>query len=224
MKRFLSIVRSYFLGLYREEQLSDYFKDLIIKYSKSKEIEILDYGSGFNPDLILLLSKKLSDNNFKYHITCVDFYSKENLNELNKNYKQINFVDFKELPKDLNYNFVILSDVLHHVGVDSEETRKILNHLSSISKYIILKDHFEYSFLSRHILRFMDFIGNYKDGVNIPKNYFTEANYNHLLEELEIENIDAIENIKLYSKILIPFNFSRFQFINLLRKRSKWKY
>ena len=221
MKRFLSIVRSYFLGLYREEQLSDYFKDLIIKYSKSKEIEILDYGSGFNPDLILLLSKKLSDNNFKYHITCVDFYSKENLNELNKNYKQINFVDFKELPKDLNYNFVILSDVLHHVGVDSEETRKILNHLSSISKYIILKDHFEYSFLSRHILRFMDFIGNYKDGVNIPKNYFTEPNYNHLLEELEIENIDAIENIKLYSKILIPFNFSRFQFINLLRKRSK---
>ena len=221
MKRFLSIVRSYFLGLYREEQLSDYFKDLIIKYSKSKEIEILDYGSGFNPDLILLLSKKLSDNNFKYHITCVDFYSKENLNELNKNYKQINFVDFKELPKDLNYNFVILSDVLHHVGVDSEETRKILNHLSSISKYIILKDHFEYSFLSRHILRFMDFIGNYKDGVNIPKNYFTEENYKHLLEELEIENIDMIENIKLYSKILIPFNFSRFQFINLLRKRSK---
>ena len=220
MKRFLSIVRSYFLGLYREEQLSDYFKDLIIKYSKSKEIEILDYGSGFNPDLILLLSKKLSDNNFKYHITCVDFYSKENLNELNKNYKQINFVDFKELPKDLNYNFVILSDVLHHVGVDSEETRKILNHLSSISKYIILKDHFEYSFLSRHILRFMDFIGNYKDGVNIPKNYFTEENYKHLLEELEIENIDMIENIKLYSKILIPFNFSRFQFINLLRKRS----
>jgi len=220
MKIFLAKFRNYFLGIYREEQLSGYFIDLIIKHSKSKEIHILDYGSGFNPDLILLLSKKLSDNNFKYHITCVDFYSKENLNELNKNYKQINFVDFKELPKDLNYNFVILSDVLHHVGVDSEETRKILNHLSSISKYIILKDHFEYSFLSRHTLRFMDFIGNYKDGVNIPKNYFTEANYKHLLEELEIENIDIIENIKLYSKILIPFNFSRFQFINLLRKRS----
>ena len=67
----------------------------------------------------------------------------------------------------------------------------------------------------------MDFIGNYKDGVNIPKNYFTEANYKHLLEELEIESIDIIENIKLYSKILIPFNFSRFQFINLLRKRPQ---
>jgi len=221
MKIFLAKFRNYFLGIYREEQLSGYFIDLIIKHSKSKEIDILDYGSGFNPDLILLLSKKLSDNNFNYHITCVDFYSKENLNELNKNYKQINFVDFKELPKDLNYNFVILSDVLHHVGVDSQETRKILNHLSSISKYIILKDHFEYSFLSRHTLRFMDFIGNYKDGVNIPKNYFTEANYKHLLEELEIESIDIIENIKLYSKILIPFNFSRFQFINLLRKRPQ---
>ena len=219
MKTFLAKFRSYFLGIYREEQLSDYFIELITNHSKTNEIDILDYGSGFNPDLILLLSKKLSDNKFNPSITCVDFYSKENLNELNKNYKQINFVDFKELPKDLNYNFVILSDVLHHVGVNSEETRKILNHLSNISKYIILKDHFEYSFLSRNILRFMDFIGNYKDGVNVPKNYFTKANYNRILEELEIESIDVIENIKLYNKILIPFNSSRFQFINLLRKR-----
>ena len=219
MKNVLSKLRKTFLGIYREEQLSDYFYMLIKSHHKNKNIKILDYGSGFNPDLILLLSKKLSDNKFNCRITCVDLYSTENLNELNKNYKLINFVNFKELPKDLNYDFIILSDVLHHVGVDSAETKKILNHLSSISKYIILKDHFEYSFISRFILRFMDFIGNYKDGVNIPKNYFTEANYNRLLEELEIENIDAIENIKLYNKILIPFNFSRFQFINLLRKR-----
>ena len=69
---------------------------------------ILDYGSGFNPDLILLLSKKLSDNNFNYHITCVDFYSKENLNELNKNYKQINFVDFKDISDVLIFQKIFL--------------------------------------------------------------------------------------------------------------------
>ena len=54
MKIFLAKFRNYFLGIYREEQLSGYFIDLIIKHSKSKEIDILDYGSGFNPDLILL--------------------------------------------------------------------------------------------------------------------------------------------------------------------------
>ena len=56
MKIFLAKFRNYFLGIYREEQLSGYFIDLIIKHSKSKEIDILDYGSGFNPDLIFSIS------------------------------------------------------------------------------------------------------------------------------------------------------------------------
>ena len=94
--------------------MSDYFIELITNHSKTNEIDILDYGSGllrFNFTFI----KKLSDQSNSTPVSLVLIFTVKKLNELNKNYKQINFVDFKELPKDLNYNFVILSDVLHHV-------------------------------------------------------------------------------------------------------------
>tara|TARA_B100000123_G_C25733898_1_gene430606 strand:+ start:81 stop:278 length:198 start_codon:yes stop_codon:yes gene_type:complete len=62
----------------------------------------------------------------------------------------------------------------------------------------------------------MDFIGNYKDGVNIPKVYFSKEKYEKVLKNLDIKKIDDIQGIKLYGNVFIPFNFSRYQFINLL--------
>ena len=55
MKTFLAKFKL-FLRIYREEQLSDYFIELITNHSKTNEIDILDYGSGFNP-VYLFLSK-----------------------------------------------------------------------------------------------------------------------------------------------------------------------
>tara|TARA_S200000501_G_scaffold44305_1_gene35874 strand:- start:2006 stop:2203 length:198 start_codon:yes stop_codon:yes gene_type:complete len=64
----------------------------------------------------------------------------------------------------------------------------------------------------------MDFIGNYKDGVNIPKVYFSKEKYEKILEKLKIQKIDYIQGIKLYGTFFIPFNFSKYQFINLLSR------
>ena len=218
MKNVLSKLRKTFLGLYREEQLSDYFYMLIKSHHKNKNIKILDYGSGFNPDLIFILSRKLKLEGFDIDITCADFYKEEEIAELNKKFSNVTFINIHDLPKGMSYDFSILSDVLHHVGIDLKETEDILTFLIKVSKYVILKDHFEYSILSRQILRFMDFIGNYKDGVNIPKVYFSKEKYQKVLENLDIQKIDDIQGIKLYGSAFIPFNFSRYQFINLLGK------
>ena len=216
MKNVLSKLRKTFLGLYREEQLSDYFYMLIKSHHKNKKIKILDYGSGFNPDLIFILSRKLKLEGLDIDITCADFYTQEEIVELSKKFSTVTFININDLAKGLSYDFSILSDVLHHVGVNEKETEDILTFLIKVSKYVILKDHFEYSILSRQILRFMDFIGNYKDGVNIPKVYFSKEKYEKVLKNLDIKKIDDIQGIKLYGNVFIPFNFSRYQFINLL--------
>ena len=106
---------------------------------------------------------------------------------------------------------------MHHIGFEnSDKIFTLLKDLSTISNFIIIKDHFEYSIFSRYLLRFMDFIGNYKDGVNIPKMYFSKEKYHKILNNLNIQKIEDVQGIKLYGALFIPFNFSKYQFINLL--------
>lgn len=218
IKKLLKEFRHKLLGNKRENVLSSYFFQLVNKNIKDNKVNILDYGSGYNPELIVYLSKKLDNDNIDFQITCADFYDNQNLVELNTKYEKISFIALNDLPKNKTYDFIVISDVLHHVGVRSIETLNILKSLITKAEFIILKDHFEYSFISRQILRFMDFIGNYKDGVNIPDQYFTQKDYYEILQSLDIEKVADIKDIKLYEKIFIPFNFSKYQFVHLLKK------
>ena len=63
----------------------------------------------------------------------------------------------------------------------------------------------------------MDFIGNYKDDVNIPKRYFTEKSFIQFINKTRLHEIDEIKNIKIYSKIFFPFTLSKIQFIKLFK-------
>ena len=72
----------FLLGNLREERLSK-FSELIIQYKLSDHLRILDYGSGFHPNVILYISEILHDKGIKAEINCTDFYSTEELTELN---------------------------------------------------------------------------------------------------------------------------------------------
>ena len=105
------------------------------------------------------------------------------------------------------------------MGVNnSTEIEKIINFLKSNSDFILIKDHYEFSLISRLILRFMDFIGNYYNNVNIPKNYFTKNSYKNLIKKLNLINYKEITDYYYYSKIFLFFSNPKLHFISILKK------
>lgn len=219
IKAVLKIFRKLILSDFRENQLSEYFAKIIFKNIKSKNIKILDFGSGFNPKVVLKLEDKLRTLGYENQIYCVDFYSDNELKILNTESEVITFINFNQFEIiDTNFDLVIISDVLHHIGIDRLENEKNLKKVLK-SNFILIKDHFEYSLVTRYILVFMDFIGNCKDSVSIPKKYFSHKEYSKFLQENNLKIVDKIENIKLYSFIYFPFNLKKIQFITLLKQK-----
>src|SRR5262245_8174328 len=82
----------------------------------------------------------------------------------------IKLFDGQHLPfSDASFDCVMLVDVLHH----TEDPRMGLVEASRVSKrHVIVKDHLLDGLLaSKHILRFMDWVGNYGHDVALPYNY-----------------------------------------------------
>jgi hypothetical protein len=217
-KFFLKKIRLFVLKNQREKNLSAAIVDIIIKYKKANNIKILDYGSGFEPKVAYLIKASLNKSKIISRITCLDLYKKKDLDFLNKN-SSLQFRNISYLSQKNNkYDFCIVADTLHHIGVENQiQIRKILTKLKSKSKIIIIKDHFEYNFYSRQILRFMDFIGNYYNNVNVPKKYFKQQAFHRLLKSLNLKIISKILNVKYYSNLFIFFSNPKLHFIYVIK-------
>jgi hypothetical protein len=217
IKFFLKKIRLLFLQNQREENLSKTIVNIIIKLRKYNNIKILDYGSGFEPKVAHFIKKNLDKNKIKNKIICLDLYNEKNLKKLNKSYslkfKNISYLNLKK-----KYDFLIVADVLHHIGVeDRVKIMEILRKLKSKSKIMIIKDHFEYNFYSRQILRFMDFIGNYYLDVNVPKKYFRQEEFDRILKDLNFKIIYKILDVKYYKNFFIFFSNPRLHFIYVIK-------
>lgn len=220
IKIILKKFRRLILTDFREEQLSKYFADIISKNISSNCINILDFGSGHYPKIIFELKERLRILGFETNIFCVDFYSDSELKVLNSESEIISFVNFNEFKKNITeFDLVVISDVLHHIGVENLLNEKNLEQVLK-SKFILIKDHFEYSLFTRYLLIFMDFIGNYKDSVTIPKKYFTFDTYSNFIQNKNLKIIDEVQNIKLYSSLYFPMNLKKIQFIHLLKQNN----
>ena len=76
--------------------------------------------------------------------------------------------DGQQMPfEDTQFECGVLFDVLHHVPDGQREM--LLKEALRVCRYLVVKDHFEYSLWSRQILRAMDFLGNYGYGVSVPQ-------------------------------------------------------
>lgn len=218
IKNILKYLRKFLLSNDREKNVANYFYKIICKFHTRKKIYILDYGSGFEPNVAILLKKKLKNSGYEVFINCYDFYTDIELKKLNYS-KNLKFNKLKDLEFDKKkYNFAIISDVLHHIGVKKYSIlKRVLKLLKSKSKFLLIKDHFEYSIFSRLILIFMDFIGNYYNNVKIPKSYFRKNKFNELIKLVNLKIIAKMENKKYYSNIFLFFNNPKLQFIYLLK-------
>jgi hypothetical protein len=178
-----------------------------------KDLFILDYGCG-----TMNFSLRLKEEGRISKFIGMDVFPNpdhtKNAGEIWKNYRQI--------PKDgiskstENFDVVIVVDVLHH-ALEKDQT-KILQSLADISRYIVIKDHFEYGLISRHLLRLADWYGNYAYGVSIPKRYFTKKRWTTLIENAGLRELKLKSNIKVHDGFFGLLISPRHHFISILQK------
>ena len=221
IKLFLKTLNHITVGDYRAKNLSEIIVKLILKYSdKNRSIKIMDYGSGFQPKVIYYVYKKLKykhNKNIKIH--CFDIYNSKNLKNLNQN-KDIIFYSLQNL--NLNktkYDFCLLNDVLHHIGIEKLTVLKnLIIKLQNKAKFVLIKDHFQYGFFSNLTIRVMDFLGNYFNNVSTPKKYFNKTSFNFLLRLSNSKIVEKVFNIKLYQSYFLFMSNPKFNFIYLTKK------
>ena len=224
LKKKLSKTRKFIFANYREHVLSKticHEIEKLEKIKKKKIIKILDFGSGHNPGVINKIIKNLAYKykNTKFLAYCYDFYTEKELKIMNNN-SNIKFLNIKSLSSDnmTKFNFCLVLDVLHHLGLEnSRKICKIIKKLKNKSKFLIIKDHFQYGFFSNMALKMMDFIGNYGDNVKIPRIYFSISKFENFLSKLNFKEIKRISNKKYYRWYWFYFNSKKLQFLSIVK-------
>jgi len=197
---FSDLIRKIFKGdrIKRISSKINFFIAKEFSKNKSKKLTIIDFGCGS-----MEVFKKIQNNIFIKEIIGLDIFS------YNYKYKKLKYVQYKNLKQIENFkaDIVLVVDVLHHIGVDN--AFKVLKKLAKISNTLIIKDHFEYSFFSRQLLRFVDFYANYSYGVTIPKEYFTLSKWQKTIKKSSLFEVyfdngfqqhDGIFNVLLNKK------------------------
>lgn len=191
--------------------LSRRIAEIIEEEFKDKDkIHCLDVGCGD-----MKIAESINEANKKTLWNCIDIYDlPEDLRGTEKwaKYKRFNGVNIPF--EDKSMDVVLFCDVLHHAG---DNTIKLLKEAARVGKVVIVKDHFEYSFYSRLMLKVMDFIGNWGYGVKLPTRYFTKKGIEDLCRMSGLSIKRLYIGIDLYSHIPIARNIlkPKWQFIVL---------
>ena len=187
------------------KEITDISKKIYLK--KQKKIVILDFGCGS-----MEISKKLKKYSFVRKIVGIDtFFFKFKKKKMRYIQSDIFFKSNK-----IKFDLVIAVDVLHHIGID--QAPKILQKLSKVSNNVIIKDHFEHGFLSRHLLRFVDFYANYAYGVNIPKKYFDYLSWDLAVKKSSLKQVKLIKNFQQHDGLFNLILNKKHHFISILKK------
>jgi 2-polyprenyl-3-methyl-5-hydroxy-6-metoxy-1,4-benzoquinol methylase len=225
-KLLLKYFRLILFNQYREKKLSDYITFQISNFLNNKtNLSILDFGSGKNPLVIYLIYEKLMVlyPNLNIKIECFDIYKSSEITKLNNKYKNINFYHIDDFDNKKNiYDFSLILDVLHHIDIRKKNIiLDIIKNLYINSQFVIIKDHFYYNNFSKLTLRVMDFIGNFYNDVSIPKIYFTQKEYNDILDKNNIIELKRITKYYYYKKIWLFFSNPHLHFISILSKNNE---
>ncbi len=206
----LSNLIRYICGGDRLNRLTKIIDKLLSQtYSKKKKkLKVLDFGCGS-----MEISKKLKNKNYIKKIVGSDIFKYK--------YKsnKIAYIDNYELfKKREKFDIIFVVDVLHHVGV--EDAFKIIKKLSKLSSNIIIKDHFEHGFLSRQLLRFVDFYANYGYGVNVPKKYFNKISWKQTLIKSNCKEIFLNENFQQHDGLFNLILNKKHHFVSQIKKNG----
>jgi len=226
VKKLLKYFRLVLLSEFREKQLSRYISEEIKNLHKNrKNIKILDFGSGMNPVVIQRIYEniKMKYKDIQFHIDCYDFYSEKQILDLKNRFNSFNFYDLSDFDSTKRkYDFALILDVLHHVGIDHSRKKviEIMSNVSNAANYVIIKDHFYTTAFSKYILIAMDFVGNYYNNVSIPSTYFTKQIYDNILENSNLTEIKRLQSYYYYKKFWLFFANPNLHFISIIKNKD----
>jgi SAM-dependent methyltransferase len=171
--------------------------------------KLLDFGCGNMAISRHLVSIGVAESAFG-----VDTYPVSALSQEKSGcYKQI--VSGKRLPFfDREFDVAICVDVLHHIGVG--DSAEVLRELGRVSRFVIVKDHFESDLISRQLLRLADWYGNFAYGVNVPDRYYDPGLWSKVVQAAELKEVHLETPVRihkgLFGLIIRPDN----HFISIL--------
>jgi SAM-dependent methyltransferase len=171
---------SEFVHSRRVRQLCKHLSALI-----APDSSVLDVGCGDG-----LLAHTVSQTRPDITVRGVDVLLRE------KTYFPVDKFDGENLPYAANsFDVVMFVDVLHH----TENPYILLREAVRVArKSIVLKDHTQNGLFAHSTLRFMDYVGNKKYGVNLPYNYWTQAQWNEAIKELKLTKEIWEKDLALY--------------------------
>ncbi len=169
----------------------------------AKPPALLDFGCGN-----MAISSLLQESGVVESVRGVDTYAAPSGgDEKFSRYTQIE--DAANLPfAALDFDVTICVDVLHHIGIS--QAPGVLRELGRVSRFVVIKDHFEYGFISRQLLRLADWYGNYAYGVNVPDRYFDPVAWQEIVAAAGMDEIQLTCPVRIHDGffgwIILPKN------------------
>ena len=173
------------------------------------ELSILDIGCG-DMTMIHNIQRLLSAN----RITGMDIYAMPPHLKQEPYWQYYQSFDGHTIPSaDQSFSVALLIDVLHHLP--EKDQLNLLKEATRVASYVVIKDHLEYGFFSRQMLRLMDFVGNWAYGVKVPQRYFSISGFNAFIDEAGMQEIGRQQSVELYNHnwFLKKLLNARWQFI-----------
>jgi SAM-dependent methyltransferase len=176
---------------------------------------VLDVGCGD-----LSLAQALSEAAPGIIIHGIDIHSPpKDLSTMDPIWKEYRQFDGEVIPYESDsFDVILFSDVLHHVPGELRED--LLRSAGEVGRFVLIKDHFEYGWISRQMLRAMDFLGNFGYGISIPNRYFDQTSFAALVSQADLCVKRLEVGIRLYDHLpLLPLVLSAdWQFMALCQR------
>lgn len=168
----------------------------IMAREQATRVRILDVGCG-DMTLVDAVAAKLGNA----EVRCTDIHPcPPTVVQGDPRWRRYVQFDGRSLPFDeASFDVVLFSDVLHHVPESLRED--LLASAARVGRHILVKDHFEYGWWSRQMLRLMDWVGNFGYGVVIPRRYFDADGFRALCERSGLSVIGLDIGVRLYDAL-----------------------
>ena len=108
----------------------------------------------------------------------------------------IRVFDGSHLPfAEEEYDVAIAIDVFHH----ADDAEALMGEMKRVARgSLVIKDHLLHGLPSELILRAMDWVGNSRHGVQLPFNYWSEAEWRSAWDRCGIRPVTILRHLRLY--------------------------